>query len=36
MTDGKPTIKDVARRAGTAVSTASLVVNKKGYVSAEV
>ncbi|MCR4438344.1 MAG: LacI family DNA-binding transcriptional regulator [bacterium] len=30
-----PTIKDVARRAGVAVSTVSLVVNRKGKVSAE-
>lgn len=36
MTDDRPTIKDVAKRAGTAVSTASLVVNNKGYVSDEI
>lgn len=30
-----PTIKDVARRAGVAVSTVSLVINRKGKVSAE-
>ncbi|MGC8654641.1 MAG: LacI family DNA-binding transcriptional regulator [Candidatus Kryptoniota bacterium] len=36
MTDERPTIRDVAKRAGTAVSTASLVVNNKGYVSDEV
>ncbi len=36
MADDRPTIKDVAKRAGTAVSTASLVVNNKGYVSDEI
>jgi LacI family transcriptional regulator len=35
MKPRRPTIKDVARRAGVAVSTASLVLNSKGYVSAE-
>lgn len=33
MNKSRPTIKDVAKKAGVAVSTASLVLNKKGYVS---
>ncbi len=31
----RPTIKDVARKAGLALSTVSLVINNSGYVSAE-